>query len=197
MTFLQLPGARQRPPTISTRPKVRSVRPNLHVDHDTTFANESLEGNAVFQIFGPDGRPFSSAERDSVAREVPETADYTLRVGSTRGNASFELRVALRTTSAIVFEPGLASKTLPSASVVRGERAYFTIAAGAGRDLEVSTLSADSSKGVVQIWDFAGNRMTRAPAEAVRTKLPSDGRALIEVGSSRGNATYKLTVAIP
>lgn len=60
----------------------------------------SLENNAVFQIMGPDGEYLQDAgEEDdatSVTNSLPETGDYRIIVGGTRGNASYKLTVSIK-----------------------------------------------------------------------------------------------------
>lgn len=59
----------------------------------------SLEGNAVFTINGPDGQPLAGAEPGQDASawsgRLPLDGDYTILVGATRGNASFQLTVSI------------------------------------------------------------------------------------------------------
>ena len=60
----------------------------------------ALENNAVFQIEGPRGEYLEGAgeEDDATAVTVslPDTGDYRIVVGGTRGNASYRLTVSIR-----------------------------------------------------------------------------------------------------
>lgn len=60
----------------------------------------SLEKNAAFHIRQPGGKTLPRAgEMDDATRwsgKLPRTGDYTIVVGSTRGNATFKLSVAIR-----------------------------------------------------------------------------------------------------
>jgi hypothetical protein len=60
----------------------------------------SLEKNAVFQIEDPNGEYLQDAgEEDdatSVTNSLPETGDYRIIVGGTRGNASYKLTVTIK-----------------------------------------------------------------------------------------------------
>ena len=60
----------------------------------------SLEDNAVFQVIGPDGEYLQDAgEEDdatNVTKSLPETGDYKIIVGGTRGNASYKLTVSIK-----------------------------------------------------------------------------------------------------
>jgi hypothetical protein len=60
----------------------------------------SLEDNAVFQIYEPGGNQAlpGAGERDDAREwsgELPASGDYTIVVGGTRGNATYELRVTI------------------------------------------------------------------------------------------------------
>jgi hypothetical protein len=60
----------------------------------------SLEDNAVFQIFEPGGnQPLPGAGETDDAQEwsgeLPTSGDYTVVVGPTRGNTTYELEVTI------------------------------------------------------------------------------------------------------
>jgi len=52
----------------------------------------SLEDNAVFDVYGPDGA-LLAAERTSESIVLPSDGSYVIIVGGTRGNASDDLKV--------------------------------------------------------------------------------------------------------
>lgn len=60
----------------------------------------SLENNAVFQIEGPHGEYLEGAgevdDATSVTVTLPDTGDYRIIVGGTRGNATYKLTVSIR-----------------------------------------------------------------------------------------------------
>ncbi len=60
----------------------------------------SLEKNAVFQIEGADGNylPDAGEEDDATnwTGDLPQTGDYEIIVGGTRGNASYKLTVSIK-----------------------------------------------------------------------------------------------------
>lgn len=60
----------------------------------------SREKNAVFQIYTPTGETLEGAGEMSDAMdwsgELPESGDYVIAVGGTRGNASYTLEVTIR-----------------------------------------------------------------------------------------------------
>ena len=55
---------------------------------------ESLESNAVFDVISPSGTVMAR-EAVSESLVLPQTGDYTVIVGGTRGNASYTLEVAI------------------------------------------------------------------------------------------------------
>lgn len=60
----------------------------------------SLEKNAVFQVKDTDGNYLQNAgEEDDTTNwtgELPQTGDYEIIVGGTRGNASYKLTVSIK-----------------------------------------------------------------------------------------------------
>lgn len=59
-----------------------------------TLAIRSLEDNAVFDVISPSGSVMArEAVRESVP--LPQTGDYTVIVGGTRGNATYTLNIAI------------------------------------------------------------------------------------------------------
>jgi hypothetical protein len=99
----------------------------------------------------------------------------------------------------IKFARGRTSATIEQ-SVLRGERDHYTLRARAGQNLKVS-ISALEKNAAFQIY-LPGRKKTLKGAgetdDAVRWngKLPVSGNYTIEVGSTRGNAGYKLSVAL-
>lgn len=65
-----------------------------------TIKIESVENNAVFDVEAP---PTKSGQRRVLKQEavswsskLPETGDYQIVIGSTRGNATYRLQVSIR-----------------------------------------------------------------------------------------------------
>jgi hypothetical protein len=60
----------------------------------------SRERNAVFQIYAPGGVALDGAEPGMDATDwsgdLPQSGDYVIEVGGTRGNASYTLEVTIR-----------------------------------------------------------------------------------------------------
>ena len=58
------------------------------------------EKNAAFTIYGPDGSTLpgagEGADATDFSGELPQSGDYTIAVGPTRGNATYTLEVTIR-----------------------------------------------------------------------------------------------------
>lgn len=61
-----------------------------------TLRITSTEDNAVFDVVGPEGSTPLISEATNWSGELPVTGDYTIIVGGTRGNATYQLRVTIR-----------------------------------------------------------------------------------------------------
>ncbi|UIE39614.1 hypothetical protein [Leptodesmis sichuanensis] len=96
------------------------------------------------------------------------------------------------------FAPGKYSTTLEDA-VVRGTRDIYLVGAKQGQTMTVKIASVENnaSFSVTTPPNKAGQRRTLTP-DAVNwtATLPATGDYQIIIGSSRGNATYKLQVMI-
>jgi len=60
-----------------------------------TLSISALEQNAVFGVVAPDGSVLLN-EETFIELELPQPGDYSIVVGGTRGNASYELEVEIR-----------------------------------------------------------------------------------------------------
>ena len=110
----------------------------------------------------------------------------------------------------IHFATGKSSGTV-KAAVIRGEQDFYSLGAKAGQRMTV-TISAVESNAAFHIYapgaaitrdaegdlDVTGKALPDAEADATRWtgRLAASGTYLIEVGGTRGNATYALTVSI-
>ncbi len=105
-----------------------------------------------------------------------------------------------------------ASSTEIRGAVIRGERALYSLSARAGQHLSLRVTALESNA-AVQIYvpgakpemrhsmlEIAGTALPGAGEgdDATRWtgRLPETGTYLLVVGPTRGNATYRLTVAI-
>jgi hypothetical protein len=111
----------------------------------------------------------------------------------------------------IQFAKGTSSATI-SNSVVRGDSDWYDITAKAGQvmDVRITALEKNAAFTIYQpgfkITKEDGMTFAEGPtlegagegddATTWSGKLPASGKYLIVVGGTRGNATYKLTVAI-
>jgi hypothetical protein len=109
----------------------------------------------------------------------------------------------------IRFAPGSSSATV-SGAVVRGTRDIYSFSARKGQMARID-VSAVESNAAITVWrpgarlgapvdDIQGRTLpgTDEGQDAQRWKgsLPESGRYMIVVGPTRGNATYKLRLAI-
>lgn len=95
----------------------------------------------------------------------------------------------------IEFAPGTAAATREG-GVVRGTVNRYTLRAAAGQAM-TADLSSVEDNAVFRVYAPDGRSLT--PAEGATTwtaKLPADGDYVVEIASTRGNATYTLTVTI-
>ncbi|HEX8458234.1 MAG TPA: hypothetical protein VF656_13110 [Pyrinomonadaceae bacterium] len=96
------------------------------------------------------------------------------------------------------FGRGRTSATLKN-TVVRGTRDRYTLEAGAGQKMTVRITSVERNA-VFTIHGPNGETLEGAGEGVDATnwsgKLPHAGNYVIEVGGTRGNATYTLTVSV-
>lgn len=101
-------------------------------------------------------------------------------------------------TKRIKFAKGKSSATM-SGAVVRGDRDTYILGANGGQTMSVD-IDAAQNNAVFQITGPDGEFLPDAgqadDATAWSSPLPEDGEYKIIVGGTRGNASYKLTVAI-
>ena len=116
---------------------------------------------------------------------------------SRRAGAQTEVRFARGTSSAML-----------AGSIVRGERAAYSLGARAGQRMSLR-ITSDEDNAVFQLY-APGARLTpegvsgtalpgAGEGEDARRwegTLPKDGSYLIVVGATRGNASYRLDVTI-
>lgn len=56
----------------------------------------AVEDNATFEVTSPSGQPLSMDSGTTLNQVLPETGDYQISVGPTRGNASYEMSIEIR-----------------------------------------------------------------------------------------------------
>jgi hypothetical protein len=98
----------------------------------------------------------------------------------------------------IVFPKGQNGTTIDG-TVVRGDRDTYSLRANAGQTMRVEITSTDNNA-VFVIYQPNGKTLPNAgdgqDATLWEGKLPAKGAYNIEVGGTRGNADYSLTIAI-
>ncbi len=93
----------------------------------------------------------------------------------------------------IRFDRGKFSKTVHGA-VVRGTREKFRVGAAKGQTMTVWITSLEDNA-VFQVFSKSGT-LSKPELTEWSGKLPANGDYLIEVGPTRGNATFDLNVEI-
>ena len=112
---------------------------------------------------------------------------------------------------AIQFPKGKTSSTV-SGSVVRGDRDHYTVVAKADQTMTVAITSKEKNAAITiyvpgysvtqedGVAMVSGETLTGAgegeDATGWSGKLPASGKYLIDVGGTRGNASYNLAVTI-
>jgi hypothetical protein len=118
-------------------------------DQLMTVQISSLENNAAFTIVGPYGGVLPGTEEGADATRwdgiLGATGDYTISVGSIRGNATYSLTVTIlpprpAETVRIQFAPGANSATVHD-TIYSGETKNYVLRAMAGQTMTVSVSS--------------------------------------------------------
>ena len=122
--------------------------------------------------------------------------------------AGIALSRAETTQSTVHFAAGQSSATLDG-SLVRGDSAIYSFDANAGQEADIKVTSLEDNASFMLYQppasvsqsddgvDINGTAMTGDDdAKTWNGKLPASGTYYILVGGDRGNATYKLTVAV-
>ena len=99
-------------------------------------------------------------------------------------------------TRRIRFESGRTTKVIKDA-VVRGDRDRYLLRARAGQTLIVH-ITSEENNAVFDIYRPGGRRTLENAQESMdwTGTLPRSGDYIIEVGGTRGNATYTLEVTV-
>jgi hypothetical protein len=67
---------------------------NAAKNQSMTLSVSALESNAVVDLIGPDGKVIKQGAT-TVKQVLPATGDYQVVVGGTRGNATYEVKIAI------------------------------------------------------------------------------------------------------
>ncbi|HMQ30062.1 MAG TPA: hypothetical protein PKD53_05005, partial [Chloroflexaceae bacterium] len=123
----------------------------------------------------------------TVAPTVAPLAPTTAPAGQTPGGPE-----------RISFAPGATSAAVEGA-VIRGERKHYVLWAAAGQQMSLQLSTLEQNGALVLTGPDGAPLPGAAPGEdaaAWSGLLPATGDYLVEVGPTRGNATYRLTVSI-
>ncbi len=108
----------------------------------------ALEDNVEFQLLAPDGSELAPSQTvDGVpAYDLPQSGDYLIIVGATRGNATYRLRVTIPPLGSaqptrINFEPGMTGAQA-TGSLQSGERALYVLEAAENQHLMAGVFGA-------------------------------------------------------
>jgi hypothetical protein len=165
---------------------------------------ESLEANAVFSVFAPDGTLISNPGVTTFAGTLPTTGDYLVEVATVRGNATYRMDVQIvgpfpvtpspvGVERRVEFEPGT-DHGLVEGAIVLGTADRFVLRASAGQSMSISVVSLEDNA-VVRVYGTEGE-LPGGGGDSFAGTLPADGDYVVEVSSTRGNATYAAIIQI-
>ncbi len=128
----------------------------------------------------------------------PDGADYRLIVRVVTDNSPTRIDApwcgdTVNDRGPIRFAAGAFSASVEQ-GVIRGERDLYSIEAAAGQDIDLFLISLEDNA-VFDLRSPSGELLIDEVSD-FRIPLPEDGVYLICVGSTRGNASYVLDVAI-
>jgi len=95
----------------------------------------------------------------------------------------------------VKFQPGRYGATIRGA-VIRGERDRWYLGASKGQVMTVGVKSLENNASFVILRASNEQPVSGYDIKSWRGRLPAAGDYIIEVGPTRGNATYTLTVSI-
>ncbi len=124
---------------------------------------------------------------------------YNIGFSKTLGSAEEPVLIAQQSrTQRIRFKPG-ADSAIINTSVIRGTRDIYLLGAQKGQTMTVKIESLENNA----LFDIEApptksgqRRVLREGVTAWSGKLPDSGDYQITIGSTRGNASYRLTVMI-
>ena len=166
----------------------------------------SLENNADFQVYAPDGQQLKGESPGEVVelweQRLPQSGDYVIVVGPTRGNATYRLVVTIPpATSAeptrINFEPGMTAATLEG-QLEAGGRDLYVLGAVEEQYMTVG-VTALSGELVLGVSGADGTVFLPLNAEQMSLQivaLPATMDYFIEVVSTGAATDYLLVVSI-
>lgn len=161
--------------------------------------------NATFELYTPTGDQMANDVR-SFSRQLPDTGDYAIDIGSAGGVANYTVTVTIRDVpiaplpprdghlrDQIQFPPDTDRGSVGGV-VVRSDWDEWSFRAAQGQHLGL-TLSSIIDNATLRLYAPNGD-----PLAVDRTsfdgRLPANGLYMIEVGPTAGWATYRLNLRI-
>jgi hypothetical protein len=168
-----------------------------------TVVVASVEQNAAVTVTAPDGTVLEPSGGPVFVGTLPVAGDYRLEVSGQPDLAATTYGVVVHiaalaaapsgVTERIEFAAGTDSAAVDGA-VVMGTTNRYLLGAAAGQTMSVEVSSVEGNA-VVDVLAPDGSVLADEQTTAA-VELPQDGDYVVEVGSTRGNATYTLTVTI-
>jgi hypothetical protein len=170
-------------------------------------AVSSLEDNATFQVFAPDGQELQGAatgENGVWEQVLSQSGDYTIAVSSIRGNASYHMEVTIPPLTPepaveptrILFEPDMTA-ALIEGHLDGGSRVTYVLGAVEEQQLSVSVSSPDESV-IMAVTGEDGTVFLPLDAEKSGlyiVALPATMDYLIELVATGAGTDYQLVAS--
>lgn len=170
----------------------------------------SVEQNAVVTVLAPNGTVIGAANVSVFAGTLTATGDYRIEVkgGVNTAASTYGLGVHVPgpvpaeptvppTPSGIVerlqFAPGTDNASV-SGAIVLGTTDRYLLRAAAGQTMVIH-VDSDEDNAVFHVFAPDATPLVTEQQQATFV-LPADGDYVVEVGATRGNATYQLSVWI-
>ncbi|CAN5695281.1 hypothetical protein BH24ACT5_BH24ACT5_22700 [soil metagenome] len=167
---------------------------------------ESVESNAVFTIWAPDGTQLSNPGVTNWVGTLPADGNYRIEVATIARNATYALFVQIVDSlpAAPVTPTGVNERVqfvagtdnaVVSGAVVLGTTDRYILRAFAGQDMAVGVGSLEDNA-VVYVYAPNGTALPGGGFESFYGTLPQDGDYVVEIATARGNASYAALIQI-
>ncbi len=170
-----------------------------------TVVVASVEQNAAVTVTAPDGSVLEPSGGPVFVGTLPAAGDYRLEVSGQPDNSATTYGLVVHiaalpaesspsgVTERIEFAAGADSASVDGA-VVMGTTNRYVLRAGVGQSMSVEVASVEDNA-VIDVLAPDGSVLVDEQTTAT-LQLPADGDYIVEVGSTRGNATYTVSVTI-
>lgn len=167
---------------------------------------ESVESNAVFTIWAPDGTPLSNPGVTNWVGTLPANGNYRIEVATIARNATYSLFVQIvdslpaapatptGVNERVQFVAGT-DNAVVSGAVVLGTTDRYVLRAFAGQDMAVGVGSLEDNA-IVYVYAPDGTELPGGGFESFYGALPQDGDYVVEIATARGNASYAALIQI-